>query len=156
MQPRVFCLPWLQQCASCWCRSARKQHLKAQSRGPASSRAASGVQCFPVTPACVLSHSPLGQMRFFTLGSNSVFRIFWAKWRKINSLSPKRARILSLQCWKAGAGKAFHQPCFLPRGGRAECTHHRPQIPGTRGQPSKHTRGEQCAVIELCIVAGLS
>lgn len=67
-----------------------------------------GVQCCPGIPGHVLSHSLLEQMWFFTSGSNFVFRLFWAEWRKITSLSVRGARTPSLQ--------AFQQPCFLPCG----------------------------------------
>lgn len=84
---------------------------------------------------------PLGQVGFCTLGSNFVFRIFWAKWRKIRSLSLKRARISSLQCWKAGAGKAFHQPCFLPLGGTSSVPPSAPPGPWDTWQGPQSTLG---------------
>lgn len=103
--------------AAAVCQLLVQEHSEAAFEGtdpsPSEAQAALGVQCLPGIPDCVLSHPPLGQMSFFTLGSNVLFRIFWARWRKINSLSSKRARYSFFAALESRCREGF-SPALLP------------------------------------------
>lgn len=88
----------------------------------------------PLCDRCDALHQDLLSLRSESFGLNGG--------GKKKSLSAKRVRTFSLQCWKVGAGNAFRQPCLVPGGkDMLSAPIAAPRPSGHVARPSNHTQG---------------